>query len=389
MRLVSFWSIGGVMLLLALCGGCIVGSSSESSSLAKGGSTFRSGGQPSGNIWSTSASSNLSRQLKPPKTKSKSFYDGVAAQFAKLTKAVTPQPKIIKAPQPTSLSSGVDRLSPEVLVSSAKIYEEAGDHVKAAEHYRNALAIDSKNLAALLGYGHLLDWKNDLVGATEQYRQATEHHPDSGRAHNDLGLCYARRGMLAESAQSLLLAIQLRPKKKLYHNNLAAVLVKMGQPQQALAHLMQAHGTAAAHYNLGYLLTTSGDMRGAEAHFSEALRADPSLTPARQWLERLGAKSPTATRVVPAERPFASRQPTATTSVPTPALTYSNRGRESSPGSTPAFLQPTIRIPVPSAAPSVSADAARAPTPDDFQTTSGAVEPLPPIAVGDDLPKRW
>ena len=49
---------------------------------------------------------------------------------------------------------------------------------------------------------------------------------------------------------------------------------------EAFAHLKEAHGEAAAYYNLGYLLNKRGQTQAAMQHFSQAIRVDPSMTPA-------------------------------------------------------------------------------------------------------------
>lgn len=384
MRLFSYKSAGWV-LLLGLCSGCVGGSSPEGSATLAGGGSASS---RSTSAWSSSANDNLSRQLGGSKSREsdKSFYDGVKAQFAKVTGALTPKPKTIKAPQPTSLLSKTGRVTPDLLVSTAKAHAAAGDHEKAAKIYRQVLKKDPSHLAALLGYGHLLDWQNDLLTATAQYRKATRYHPKSATAHNDLGLCYARRRMFGESAASLRRAVRLQPDKKLYQNNLATVLVQTGRSDEALSHLIKVHGPAVAHYNVGFLLTKTGDMQRAKFHFSEALRADPSLDAARQWLLRLGANqrsaqpaavrtaAPTKQAAVPAKRPLASRLPTVTAPVPGPASDFLRRDVAVDRG-------PSMRIPAPLTAPDTSRDAAVAPSPDDPRPTSSLVEPLPPIAA--------
>ena len=49
-------------------------------------------------------------------------------------------------------------------------------------------------------------------------------------------------------------AVKLEPKRKLYRNNLATVLVDMGRTDEAWDELSSVHTPAVAHYNLGYLL---------------------------------------------------------------------------------------------------------------------------------------
>ena len=57
-------------------------------------------------------------------------------------------------------------------------------------------------------------------------------HSKDASVHNDLGLCYHRRGMLPEATKALQKAVELKPDSKLYRNNLAAVYVDQGKNKE-------------------------------------------------------------------------------------------------------------------------------------------------------------
>jgi tetratricopeptide (TPR) repeat protein len=105
--------------------------------------------------------------------------------------------------------------------------------------------------------------------------------------HNDLGLCYHRRGKLPEATRELKRAVELEGDNKLYRNNLAAVYVEQDNESEALAQLTAAHGKSVGHYNLGYLLMQKNNRQGALQHFQMAAQIDPGLVAARQWVTRL------------------------------------------------------------------------------------------------------
>jgi hypothetical protein len=65
------------------------------------------------------------------------------------------------------------------------------------------------------------------------------------------------------------------------------VLVDLGRVNDAMQHLQAVHDEAAAHYNMGYLLNKKGQPQEALQHFTEALKADPSMDSARKWVEYL------------------------------------------------------------------------------------------------------
>jgi tetratricopeptide (TPR) repeat protein len=209
---------------------------------------------------------------------------------------------------PTSLAFEGKPPRADFYVSLADIHEKQNNTVAAEEYYKRALATSSTDLAALVGYAHLLDRQGKFEEATSYYQQAVQHHPTNATAHNDLGLCYARRGMLNESLVALSKAVELDPDKKLYRNNIATVFVEIGQPQHAFEHLSATEQPAVAHYNLACLLQQHGQQQAAAAHFAQAGRLDPALNVAQQ----MGNGAPAAAHIANVR----SAQPAASAGLP-------------------------------------------------------------------------
>ncbi len=197
---------------------------------------------------------------------------------------------------PTSLAYKGSPPGPDLYVAAARVHETHNNLVAAEEQYQIALKISETDLAAMLGYAHLLDRQGKLDEATHYYQQAAQHHPQDATAHNDLGLCYARRGMLNESAVELAKAVELQPQKQLYRNNIATVFVELGRPEQALQHLMVTEQPAVAHYNLACLLQQRGQAQAAASHFAQAARHDPSLPGVQEWTRQV-AGGPAGARI--------------------------------------------------------------------------------------------
>jgi tetratricopeptide (TPR) repeat protein len=188
-----------------------------------------------------------------------------------------------------SLSKKPNKKNPDLIVAMAQMHERAGLVDDAEKEYQRALRLAPKHLGALIGYAHLQDRRNKLEEASELYQRAVAAHPKEAAAYNDLGLCYHRQGKLSEAQATLSKAIELAPDRKLYRNNLAGVMVERGQFDVALSQLSAAHGAAAGHYNLGYLLAKKGETQRAIGHFQQAATLDPSLTAAQQWVAKLSA----------------------------------------------------------------------------------------------------
>ena len=197
---------------------------------------------------------------------------------------------------PTSLAYKGTPPGPDFYVATARVHESHNNDSAAEAMYKHALETSDSYLPALLGYAHLLDRQGKLDEATHYYQQAALRHPQDATAHNDLGLCYARRGMLNESVVELAKAVELQPQKQLYRNNIATVFVESGQPQHALQHLMATEQPAVAHYNLACLLQQRGQSQAAASHFALAAQHDPSLPGVQQWTRQV-AGAPAGARI--------------------------------------------------------------------------------------------
>ena len=221
----------------------------------------------------------------------KALSSGFKSGAARVSEAFTPS--VREAQDPTSLSMKTAP-KPKLFVSMARLAERSGRLEEAEQRYRQALEIDPRDLDALLGYARLKDRQGRLDDAIGFYRQAAEAHPDNATVHNDLGLCLARHKKLREAVAELERAIQLVPKETLYRNNIATVLVEIGDVDAAFGHLTEVHSRAVAYYNVGYLLQKKGQSQSAARLFAEALKIDPSLQQARAWLVRLQGRPATA-----------------------------------------------------------------------------------------------
>lgn len=262
------------------------------------------------------------------------FTSSVKSGFSKMTKALAPTTPKNGAPDPISLSVPAEP-SADLHVAVARMAENSGDLGKAEQHYREALNLEPKNAAALMGYAHMLDRQGKLAQATKLYRMAVETEPNNPTAHNDLGICYARQGNLNQAVASLEKAIELHPKRARYRNNLATVLVQMEQVDAAFDQLSAVHPKAVAYYNLGYLLQKDGNKRGAARMFQEAISLNPSFGEARMWLQRLRANaSPPATARGPetvARRKATNAPPRGGGAAPMPGGPSANRGPQKQP----------------------------------------------------------
>jgi Tfp pilus assembly protein PilF len=119
-------------------------------------------------------------------------------------------------------------------------------------------------------------------------------------------------------------ALDVEPDNYLANNNLAAVLLVEGKPDEALRHLRESERVAPwyalAHYNLGYGLSMKGKTREAIAEYYRAVQLDPHYADAHNNLGVLLLEQGDAEG---AERAFAL----ALENGIYPALGHNNRGR--------------------------------------------------------------
>lgn len=226
---------------------------------------------------------------------------------------------------PTSLSSPVKKVGPEVFTSAATMHEMRGNTRGAIGAYRQALTRDPNDRRALLGLARLLSQTKEYKEAIATYRKATSLNPQDAVAWNDLGLCYIENGQTKQAIEALHKAVQAAPDSVLYHNNLATALVKSHQIEAALTELQSVHGRATGHYNLAFLLQQNGDVEQALQHTLKALQEDPNMRPAQLLHENLQQQLKTLSPI--------QREPTRVANLPVAPVAWVTSDDVESPSS--------------------------------------------------------
>ncbi len=229
--------------------------------------------------WFGSTESRSGRQRVPATNQ-----DSVAANPSTARTAQTP---------PSDLPYQVSESGPssrQLHIEWGRQLERAGDAHGGSAHFKKVLALEPKNLDALLGIAHLMDRQGQFQHAVHYYEIATRDHPQVPAAFNDLGLCLARMNQLEQAVGPLSQAVALDPQRKLYRNNIGTVLVELGRVDEALEHMLAVHGAAISHYNVGFLLQRRGQPRIAAEHFALAAAISPSFAAARKWADQLDSR---------------------------------------------------------------------------------------------------
>jgi len=225
-----------------------------------------------------------------------SMGQSVSGEFKKTTNkvadALAMKPKVTPAADSVKLSNMPGQLSPILYIRGAAYSESKGNLKAARQQYEKALALDPRNVTALVAYGRFRDRMGDSSKALEVYQRARTIEPDNATVWNDLALCHARRGEIEPALGAMQQTVTLSPDNLRYRNNLAAVLVQAERPEDAVRELQQVHSPAVANHNVACLLLKLRKNALATEYLRQAVSLDPSLQRARTLLVRLDEASP-------------------------------------------------------------------------------------------------
>jgi Tfp pilus assembly protein PilF len=101
---------------------------------------------------------------------------------------------------------------------------------------RPRASADAGDLELALYYHRAGDFENAL----QHYRVLLQRNELNAQAHNNLGLLYQEKNLLAESARELARAVLIEPRNVLAHNNYGVTLLLQGRPDEAAARFRTA-----------------------------------------------------------------------------------------------------------------------------------------------------
>ena len=126
--------------------------------------------------------------------------------------------------------------------------------------------------------------------AEAQYRATLEIDPDHAEAHNNLGLALAAQGRSEEAVEQFEKALAIKPEFVAALSNWGRELRRQGRAEEAINLYKKALAidpeSADAYNNLGVALATLGRYEDAAGNFEEALRLDPGQPEAGRNLAR-------------------------------------------------------------------------------------------------------
>jgi tetratricopeptide (TPR) repeat protein/mono/diheme cytochrome c family protein len=122
-----------------------------------------------------------------------------------------------------------------------------------------------------------VDPRTEIVEAMARHN--LQKNPEDFEAHYNLAALLMRRGQLDEAILHFTEANRIRPNEATVNNAFGAALLAAGRTEESIPHLTAALNTRPdyfdARYNLGNALASLGDFRGALAQFQAAVRINP------------------------------------------------------------------------------------------------------------------
>jgi len=196
--------------------------------------------------------------------------------------AKTGQPgaeQVLRAATTLKPTASVDEGHARAWLSLAHVLENSKPD-EAIEAYKQAAALQPKDLEPHLSAGLLLEKENRFADAEQEYKQALAIDPDSSEALTGLANIYMRGQRFGEADPILRKIIAMHPEDAAARMQLGRILLILGKNDEAISELQAAlkldPGNSALQSDLGDLYLQSKKYDQAEALYRSLLAAHPN-----------------------------------------------------------------------------------------------------------------
>jgi cytochrome c-type biogenesis protein CcmH/NrfG len=176
----------------------------------------------------------------------------------------------------------------------AALFETTGRTAEAIACYRDALAMEPRNVTALNSLATALMSDSRLTEAVAKLREALEVDPSYLNARYNLARALAANSNLEAAAAEYAIFLRAKPDDADAQAGLGSVYFLLHRYSDALPHLRQSVAlnpqNADIQANLGTVLAIMGNMPAAIEAYEAALRIDPNHQVARANLARARAQ---------------------------------------------------------------------------------------------------
>jgi tetratricopeptide (TPR) repeat protein len=158
---------------------------------------------------------------------------------------------------------------------------------EARQAYKEAVRLEPTNLVALRGLARINTQTGNYDLALETYKKALAVYPKNADLWTDRGQYHNRRKEWNEAVKCYEKALECGGDNRTVLMRLGVTLVQAGQTERALVCLTRASSLEMAHYYLARTFLYLNQPEPARRHLAEALRINPNLSNAREWLASL------------------------------------------------------------------------------------------------------
>jgi tetratricopeptide (TPR) repeat protein len=214
-------------------------------------------------------------------------------------RAMARKPELVEVAEVTKPKDGPKRTPQAATCAKAGLmFEQAADKTKtelsrrplieqARQAYRQALEIDPKNQAALLGQARLYEKEGKYAEAVAIYQKALDAAPKDSVVWFELGMCWGRQKEWAPALTCLQRAASLAPENATYANHLGFALARAERYEESLDRFRRVVGEAQANYNVARMSRHNGRADVCRQYLQAAVAADPQFTDAQHMLAQL------------------------------------------------------------------------------------------------------
>lgn len=205
--------------------------------------------------------------------------------------ADAPPPQSPPAPRPSGSPDAVAARQPAPADArvAPRPAPQTGHDTSAAHHAKPASP--QTDASRNLDFALQSQRAGDFDGALQRYRAVLDTDEENAQAHNNLGLLYQEKGMLAEAARELQRAVALEPRNPSTHSNYGVSLLMLGRTDDAVAEFRAALKLDAANLdarvNLALAERSSGRLELAKETLLDVLNRAPANAPAHYNLAQL------------------------------------------------------------------------------------------------------
>ena len=173
----------------------------------------------------------------------------------------------------------------------ARLSERHGQPGKAEQIYQNVISQVPNETMAHQRLAILAAQRGQFEVAMKHFENAKRSGEPSANLLGDIGYAYYLQHKLPEAEAHFRQALQADPNDQRARTNLGLVLGEQGRFEESLAEFQQAGDEASAYSNLAFVQSQVGNLRDAEANYHRALKINPKNRNAAEALIQVVAKN--------------------------------------------------------------------------------------------------